>query len=66
MTTNRPAEHSYPYYEKKYWYKYHMHYLKPLLRALRTLNESELKLAFILGFLLFVAGLAELLGFGMA
>jgi hypothetical protein len=32
----------------------------PLVRALRTLNESERKLAFILGFLLFVAGLLDL------
>jgi hypothetical protein len=38
-----------------------MYYLlKPFSRALRTLNESELKLAFILGFLLFVAGLLDL------
>jgi hypothetical protein len=39
-----------------------MHYLlKPFFRALRQLNESELKLAFILGFLLFVAGVLDLL-----
>jgi hypothetical protein len=38
-----------------------MHYLlKPFWRALRRLNESELKLAFILGFLLFLAGLLDL------
>jgi hypothetical protein len=38
-----------------------MHYLlKPFWRALRTLNESELKLAFILGFLLFAAGILDL------
>jgi Kef-type K+ transport system membrane component KefB len=42
-----------------------MHYLlKPFFRALRQLDESELKLAFILGFLLFVAGLADLLRLG--
>jgi hypothetical protein len=39
-----------------------MHYLlKPLLRALRQLNDSELKLAIIGGFLLVIAGLLDLL-----
>jgi hypothetical protein len=38
-----------------------MHYLlKPFFRALRTLNESELKLTFILGLLLFLAGVLDL------
>ena len=38
-----------------------MHYLlKPLIRALRKMNDSELKLTIILGFLLFVAGLLDL------
>jgi Kef-type K+ transport system membrane component KefB len=42
-----------------------MHYLlKPLIRALRHMNDRELLLSTILGFLLFFAGLAELLGFG--
>jgi Kef-type K+ transport system membrane component KefB len=35
--------------------------LKPLVRALRTMNERELKLSFILGFLLFVAGILDVL-----
>jgi hypothetical protein len=39
-----------------------MHYfLKPLVRALRTMHDSELKLAIILGFLLFVTELLDLL-----
>jgi Kef-type K+ transport system membrane component KefB len=43
-----------------------MHYLlKPLLRALRHMNDRELTLSIILGFLLFFAGLSELLGFRM-
>jgi Kef-type K+ transport system membrane component KefB len=43
-----------------------MHYLlKPLLRAMRHMNDRELKLSIILGFLLVVTGLAELLGFGL-
>jgi hypothetical protein len=37
------------------------HFLKPLVRALRTMNDRELKLSIILGFLLFLAGLVELL-----
>jgi hypothetical protein len=38
-----------------------MHYLlKPLIRALRTMNDSELKLTIILGFLLFAAGCLDL------
>jgi Kef-type K+ transport system membrane component KefB len=40
-------------------------FLKPLLRAMRRMNDRELKLSVILGFLLFLAGLAELLGFGL-
>jgi len=32
---------------------------------MRHMNDRELKLSIILGFLLFVAGLAELLGFGL-
>jgi Kef-type K+ transport system membrane component KefB len=40
-----------------------MHYfLKPLLRAMRRMNDRELKLSIILGFLLVFAGLVELLG----
>jgi Kef-type K+ transport system membrane component KefB len=43
-----------------------MHYfLKPLLRAMHKMNDRELKLSIILGFLLALAGLTELLGFGM-
>jgi Kef-type K+ transport system membrane component KefB len=43
-----------------------MHYLlKPLIRALRHMNDRELLLSIILGFLLFFAGLAKLLRFGM-
>jgi Kef-type K+ transport system membrane component KefB len=39
-----------------------MHYiLKPLFRALRKMNDRELKLSIIIGFLLFLAGLLELL-----
>jgi hypothetical protein len=39
-----------------------MHYfLKPLVRALRRMNDPEVQLSIILGFLLFVAGLLELL-----
>jgi hypothetical protein len=39
-----------------------MHYLlKPLLRALRHMNDRELLLSIILGFLLFLAGLLGLL-----
>jgi hypothetical protein len=42
-----------------------MHYLlKPLLRAMYHMNDRELKLSIIIGLLLFLAGLAELLGFG--
>jgi Kef-type K+ transport system membrane component KefB len=38
-----------------------MHYLlKPLIRALHKMNDSELKLTIILGFLLFAAGLLDL------
>jgi Kef-type K+ transport system membrane component KefB len=44
-----------------------MHYfLKPLLRVMHKMNDRELALSIILGFLLAVAGLAELLGFGIA
>jgi Kef-type K+ transport system membrane component KefB len=43
-----------------------MHYfLKPLIRAMRKMNDRELKLSIILGFLLFFAGLFELLRLGM-
>jgi hypothetical protein len=39
-----------------------MHYfLKPLIQAMRHMNDRELLLSTILGFLLFLAGLAELL-----
>jgi hypothetical protein len=39
-----------------------MHYfLKPLLQALRAMNDRELKLSIIIGFLLFIAGLLDLL-----
>jgi hypothetical protein len=39
-----------------------MHYpLKPLVRAMRHMNDRELKLSIILGFLLFFAGMVELL-----
>jgi hypothetical protein len=39
-----------------------MHYfLKPLLRAMRHMNDRELKLSIILGFLLFLAGPLDLL-----
>ena len=39
-----------------------MHYLlKPLVRAMRTLNDRELKLSIIIGIVLFVAGTLELL-----
>jgi hypothetical protein len=39
-----------------------MHYfLKPLIRAMRRLNDRELKLSIILGFLLALAGLLDLL-----
>jgi hypothetical protein len=39
-----------------------MHYfLKPLIRALHHLNDSELKLAIIGGFLFALAGLLDLL-----
>jgi Kef-type K+ transport system membrane component KefB len=38
-----------------------MHYLlKPLIRALRHMNDRELKLAIIIGFLLALAGLLDL------
>jgi Kef-type K+ transport system membrane component KefB len=38
-----------------------MHYfLKPLLRAMRRMNDSELKLTIILGFVLALAGLLDL------
>jgi hypothetical protein len=44
-----------------------MHYfLKPLLRALRRMNDRELTLSIILGFLLVIAGLAELLRLGLS
>jgi hypothetical protein len=33
--------------------------LKPLVRAMRTMKERELKLSFILGLLLFLAGLLD-------
>ena len=40
-----------------------MYYLlKPLLRALRRMNDRELTLSIILGFLLVIAGIIELLG----
>jgi Kef-type K+ transport system membrane component KefB len=40
-----------------------MHYLlKPLLQAIRHMNDRELTLSIILGFLLAIAGLVELLG----
>ena len=40
-----------------------MHYLlKPLLRAMHKMNDRELTLSIILGFLLAIAGLVELLG----
>jgi Kef-type K+ transport system membrane component KefB len=40
-----------------------MHYLlKPLLLAMRRMNDRELTLSIILGFLLVIAGLVELLG----
>jgi Kef-type K+ transport system membrane component KefB len=43
-----------------------MYYLlKPLLRALRRMNDRELLLSIIIGFLLFIAGLADLLRLGM-
>jgi hypothetical protein len=35
--------------------------LKPLLRALRHMNDRELTLSIILGFLLFIAGILDLL-----
>jgi Kef-type K+ transport system membrane component KefB len=39
-----------------------MHYLlKPLLRAMHKMNDRELVLSIILGFLLAVAGLLDLL-----
>ena len=39
-----------------------MYYLlKPLLRALRRMNDRELKLSIILGLVLFLAGLLDLL-----
>ena len=34
--------------------------VKPLIRALRHMNDRELKLSIILGFLLFLAGLQDL------
>jgi Kef-type K+ transport system membrane component KefB len=38
-----------------------MHYLlKPFIRALRHMNDSELKLTIILSFLLFAAGVLDL------
>jgi Kef-type K+ transport system membrane component KefB len=36
--------------------------LKPLLQALRRMNDRELALSIILGFLLFFAGILDLLG----
>jgi Kef-type K+ transport system membrane component KefB len=40
-----------------------MHYLlKPLVRALRRMNDRELTLSVILGSVLALAGLADLLG----
>jgi hypothetical protein len=42
-----------------------MHYLlKPLVRAMRTMPDSELKLAIIGGFLFFLAALLDLLALG--
>jgi Kef-type K+ transport system membrane component KefB len=42
-----------------------MHYLlKPLLRAMRHMNDRELLLSIILGFLLVLAGFLDLLGLG--
>lgn len=42
-----------------------MHYfVRPLIRAMRHMNDRELKLSIILGFLLFLAGLLELLSLG--
>jgi Kef-type K+ transport system membrane component KefB len=35
-------------------------FLKPLIRALRKMNDRELKLSIIIGLLLFVAGLLDL------
>jgi hypothetical protein len=34
--------------------------LKPLIRAMRHMNDRELKLSIILGFLLAIAGLLDL------
>jgi hypothetical protein len=40
-----------------------MHYLlKPLVRALRTMNDRALVASIILGLLIFVAGVLDLLG----
>jgi Kef-type K+ transport system membrane component KefB len=39
-----------------------MHYfLKPLLRAMRKMNDRELLLSIIIGFLLFIAGVVDML-----
>jgi hypothetical protein len=39
-----------------------MHYfLKPLIRALRRMNDRELKLSIIIGFLLFIVGVLDML-----
>jgi hypothetical protein len=44
-----------------------MHYfLNPLLRAMLQMNDRELGLPIIRAVLLVVAGMAELLGFGIA
>jgi Kef-type K+ transport system membrane component KefB len=40
--------------------------LKPLLRAMHKMNDRELALSVILSFLLVVAGVTDLLGFGIA
>jgi Kef-type K+ transport system membrane component KefB len=43
-----------------------MHYFaKPLIRALRHMNDRELLLSIILGILLFLAGVLELLDLGL-
>jgi hypothetical protein len=36
------------------------YFLKPLLRAMRHMNDRELKLSIILGFVLALAGLLDL------
>jgi hypothetical protein len=41
------------------WYKHY--FLKPLVRAMRHMNDRELKLSIIIGIVLFLAGLLDLL-----